>query len=233
MTHKKYLGAMIAAIFALPLGLASPALANDQGTFAGFYVGLGGAQLNEGKTSNNAPDPIAFDFSMNGGYVSALAGYRLQNGAFVFGAELDGNFGSAEDSQRVTDAFFTYDGQVGIGDITSLRAQFGYTPTENTLLFASVGAANVQLAARLFVSSPFLGPASPFTAIDARGNESGFIYGVGGEYAWGEHWRARLEYSRLTIDEFPFQQAEPFGPTQTFNAKANGNLFRATLNYQF
>lgn len=225
----RFAGLFLAAGLMLP----GAALAQDGGTFAGFYLGAGAAYQFNGETRDNSPNPIPYGFSTSGGYGVALAGYRTQFGSIVLGGEIDASFGSSEDSERVVVPNVTYDGQVGIGNFTSLRAQIGFTPTPSTLVFAAIGPIRAELAGRTVVTSPLFGPFSPFTAVDARSTETGLIYGVGGEVALGEHWRTRLEYSHFRFDEFPFVQVTPGSPNASYVAKVNGDVVRATVNWQF
>jgi opacity protein-like surface antigen len=160
---------------------AQPATAKQ---FQGFNVGAG-----VGYTRLSVDQPIAGSAQRlnkdqeSSGY-RLFAGYDQRLGdAFVLGGELGVNFGGEDVKQTIGGVNYTAEVQ-SQSDLT-LRA--GYVVGEKLLLYGRLGGGRIsEYAAR-----------SGAAARKVKKDESGVVYGVGAEYAFGDNWGVRGEYTRF------------------------------------
>lgn len=131
-----------------------------------------------GLNGDGGDDPFTFDGTAYG----AFAGYNMQRGAFVYGGEL-----------AYTYADTTYESGVGSGSgefgLFDLKARAGY----------SLGTALVYLAA-----GGTFGVYSDDAGYD-NAAVSGYNYGIGAEYKFGEHMFVGVEYLArdVSIEDTP------------------------------
>jgi outer membrane immunogenic protein len=105
--------------------MEQPPVASWAGPYIGVYTGYGFG----GNTTGATGGPI----STNGWLFGGFGGYNFQTGSFVYGVEGDFGYNGMNGSNGTS---FSRQGLEG-----SLRARFGYTPTESVLLYATAGGA--------------------------------------------------------------------------------------------
>lgn len=248
----------------LPAGGASFFSPVSAFTWTGFYVGaLAGASFN---TENNifldpvanlpGVNPIPLGSSNNntqftgGGEI----GYNFQFNSLVFGVEgdvayvggdnhIDGTYGTG------LAAFPTVvvSGANNNHIYGTMRARLGYA-LGPTLLYATGGAIfGGDSAPTLAVFSPPAGPPCPSCTFVANGNNNnrmGAVVGGGVEYAFTNHWSAKLEYLHTFYGLKKVAYTNVYHPgfppgangiqSFTLNGRAmDTNVIRAGLNYRF
>ena len=103
-------------------------VASWAGPYLGIYSGYGFA----GRTFGANGGPITTSGWLFGGF----GGYNFQTGSFVYGVEGDIGYSGINGGNGTT---YSRNGLEG-----SLRARFGYTPTDSILLYATAGGAASQ-----------------------------------------------------------------------------------------
>jgi outer membrane immunogenic protein len=200
--------------------------------WSGFYTGLNGGW----GWSNNCwtlPDATgAFTVADSchnaaSGFGGGQIGYRLQNGGFVFGAEVQGDWANlrgsslslvnpANTNNTRIDSFGLFTGQVG----------YAY----DTALFYVKGGGAV--AGNRFSITATAGNAPVATA----GTQSrwGGTVGAGIEYSFAPDWSVAVEYDHLFM---PDRQGTFFTPTgalfSTENLRQSVDLLSVRINYRW
>lgn len=111
-----------------PPALEQPPVASWAGPYLGIYTGYGFG----GNVTGAAGGPISTSGWLFGGF----GGYNFQTGSFVYGVEGDVGYNGMNGGNGTT---YSRHGMEG-----SLRARFGYTPTDAILLYATAGGAATQ-----------------------------------------------------------------------------------------
>lgn len=220
-------------IAALALSAPGAALAQSTSPFAGPYAGVSASHGFDGRFDNTNPGIIDFDFDAKGEQVGALAGWGFAFDRVVARVEVDFNAGSFESQLRVVDPPFTFDTRIALENNAALKLQAGFTPTSNLLLFGSAGVVRANLSGATLLSSPLLGPLSPFDATSVDTHETGSVYGGGGEFALASGLRLRLEYARMRFEDVAYESRSPFAPPTIVEAEATSSLVRAAAIVSF
>ena len=187
-------------MLALPCGFASAADLPPMRAYSwqGPYVGANlGYQW--GRVTGNPTDPA----SLAGGL---QAGYNVQRGVFVFGAETDIQFSGADDRfapWKFSNPWFG-----------TLRGRGGYA-LNNILFYGTVGLAYGTLRAE----NTFAGLSQSKTAV-------GWTIGAGMEVALMSNWTARAEYLYVDLRD------RPYSITGSDNG-LESSLLRFGINYRF
>lgn len=135
------------------------------------------------------------------------AGYLWSQGALVYGLEADLQGGaklrtSGRNSTRLVGFSNTqeyeYDQTFNLHYLATLRGRFGYAQ-DNWLLYVTAGLAHAKVSTDLDSYAPLLGPAAPpplFTTSSTRSSstQTGWVAGLGGEFAVAPRLRIRAEY---------------------------------------
>ena len=183
-----------------------PAFYNWTGLYVGVHVGGGWADLGIGDTGSGF---------LGGGQV----GYNYQiSPQWVVGVEADVS-GTGIKNNLLTIA--TPAGPITAdfkwNTLTTLTSRFGYA-FDTWLVYGKVGGAWADVSAS--VSSPF-----PFGSGSAGGTGSGWVVGVGAEYAFRNNWSAKIEYNH-------FDFGSDGGIFVTGNS-VTLDAVKAGLNYRF
>jgi outer membrane immunogenic protein len=222
MKSKLILAGIAAVLLTAPLGAQAadlpqpvykaPAYVAPLFSWNGLYVGVnGGYMWGSSQWSGGAG---AFEISPSGWLAGGTVGYNIQTGNWVWGIEGDIDY---------VDLNGTDSGACGgctIKDtwLGTARGRVGYA-FDHWLLYGTGGAA----FGNVYVSTP--GGAVSRTKI-------GWTAGAGVEYAFREHWSAKIEY---LYTDFGSQTCDyttcaiPTDATVDFTA----NIVRAGLNYRF
>ena len=180
-----------------------PLFYNWTGFYAGGHLGVGWDDGNSG--------------FLGGGQV----GFNYQiNPQWVLGVEADFAGTSIKDSVNAAvvgpGAVLTANATASLDWVSTFAARFGYA-FDRWLVYGKVGGAWAHASATVTTGINGM----TFGSISLDQTASGFLLGVGTEYAWGNNWSAKLEYNMLD-----FGNDNPFADT-TFH------IFKAGINYRF
>lgn len=146
------------------------------GLYVGVHAGGGWADLGFGDTGSGF---------IGGGQV----GYNYQINQWVFGLEADiSGSGIKNNLATIGTPFGPITANFNWNTLTTLTPRFGYA-SDNWLVYGKVGGAWADVSAS--VSGPFGFGAS------AGGTASGWVVGVGAEYAFRNNWSAKIEYNHF------------------------------------
>jgi outer membrane immunogenic protein len=149
---------------------------NWTGLYVGLHAGGGWADLGVGDTGSGF---------IGGGQV----GYNYQiTPQWVVGveAEISGS-GIKNNLASFGTVFGPVTANFNWNTLTTLASRFGYA-SDNWLVYGKVGGAWADVS--VSVSTPFFGGS-------AGGTASGWVVGVGTEYAFRNNWSAKIEYNHL------------------------------------
>jgi len=207
------------AAFGLAWGLADGARAQSQAPvqWGGLYVG---GNAGYGVATANTTGEIRYD---NFGYFNrtstpayataaigrvkprsfmggVTAGYNWQSGALVYGAEFDFahlRAGATRTSGAVypccAPSSFQVEQSVKLNYVATLRARAGYA-SDRWLVYGTAGAAFTTLKYSESFTDNFAGANELGSQ---SGTRTGWVVGMGAEYALGEHWSMKGEYQHV------------------------------------
>lgn len=202
--------ALTAAVLAPTVALAgpvevplapAPVVATPPVTWDGFYVGLGAATTTGDLDFVPAPAQRLDDGSLH----SLFAGYRMQNGNFVYGGEL-----ALHMVDEILVTGFSFSGLDGT--FVDARATFGYA-LGSVLVYGAVGYS--------------MGTYDNDVAL--AGDEwdlSGFNYGIGAEYQISERFVMGLDYTARMLEG-----TDPITAAQTVEVDLNTISLRASFRF--
>jgi outer membrane immunogenic protein len=146
------------------------------GLYAGVHVGGGWADLGVGSTGSGF---------IGGGQV----GYNYQINHWVFGLEADiSGSGIQNNLATIGTPFGPITANFNWNSLTTLTPRFGYA-LDNWLVYGKLGGAWADVS--VSVNAPFGFGGS------AGGTASGWVVGVGAEYAFWNNWSAKVEYNHF------------------------------------
>jgi outer membrane immunogenic protein len=213
--------------------------------WSGFYVGANAGWGGDRKCwslINDAGVPVvpAFNLGCNdgsGGVAGGQIGYRWQSGAFVFGAEAQGDWANLTGSNVSLRTALVVN-QSKVNAFGLFTGQLGYA-WNSVLLYVKGGAA--------VTSDKYNGIAAASGVVFDQASETrwGGTVGVGAEYGFAANWSVALEYDHLfmgrTNNNFFSTGTDPAGIT---NIPAGGlvrgvsigqdvDLVTVRINYRF
>lgn len=242
--NNKHLGLAGVTALAFVLPFAGSASAADwDGFYAGGSLGYG---LGKARTTYDALPPGSGNINStvtpkpSGALLGAQAGYNLQRGSVVYGAEADFSFAGMSDKE--TKAPIVLDGTPIAGTkvkskqeidwLATLRARVGVTPQQGWLLYLTGGVALSHLqntADAIAVGGAFKYPMS------WSGTQFGWVGGGGAEWRMTSATSLKFEYQHYdlgsTSDRGNPTVPLPFQTKSRWDAK--GNLLRAGVNFRF
>jgi outer membrane immunogenic protein len=154
-----------------------PPFYNWTGLYVGVHVGGGWADLGSDFGTGNTGSGF-----VGGGQV----GYNYQINQWVWGLEVDVAGTSVKNTFGVP-GLMTAD--INWDSLTTVTGRFGYA-VDNWLLYGKAGGAWADIS--VSASSPFFGTLSA-----GGGTGSGWVAGVGAEYAFRNNWSAKVEYNHF------------------------------------
>jgi outer membrane immunogenic protein len=146
--------------------------------WTGFYVGahVGGADVQ----------------GLGSGFIGGgQAGYNYQVGQWVFGAE--GEISATSVSKSV-DVMFMHE-DVSLDWISTFAGRVGYA-FDRWLVYGKFGAAWAHSSGNVSIGIPGIGG----FAASGSDTASGWVVGVGTEYALRDNWSVKVEYNRMEFD---------------------------------
>lgn len=122
-------------VFEEPPAPAAPMIQPPVNTWAGPYAGISIGYGFGGRTNATsfAAPRRGVGIETDGFIIGGFAGYNMQAGPLVYGAEVDVNYNGMNGHRAGTGSHTGVDG--------SLRARFGYAVTDTVLLYATGGGA--------------------------------------------------------------------------------------------
>ena len=217
--------------------IAAPALAADLPmkarpappppvfSWTGFYIGanIGGAWSNGTVTDLVTGANLNTDSSgfIGGGQV----GFNYQFNTFVLGAEwdIDGTTIS-KTSNVVATGSGNLQASANTDWISTLAARFGFA-FDHWLLYGKAGGAWVQ-------NSATLANLTTGGSISASNTNSGWMAGVGGEWAFAPQWSAKLEYDHVELDNWSFS-TNSIIVNDRLNVSRHIDMVKAGINWRF
>jgi outer membrane immunogenic protein len=178
---------------------------NWTGFYAGVHAGYGwGHATVSDLQENNKHD---------GWLAGGQAGYNVQYGNWVFGAEIDGAWTNIENDAGPGPG---PDGYVRIRDLLTARLRTG-PAIGNTFYYLTGGFASGKVKYIDFDVGPL--------AVSKR--HSGYAVGIGAEHAFAPNWSAKLEYLYVDLGDKTYPQGTPDVVDVTTH------IVRAGVNYRF
>ena len=208
-------------------------------TWAGFYAGVNGGYAYRKMTTTDQ-DYYEYggsrDLTKSGFTAGGQLGYNFQMGAFVYGLEADASYlgGSATDVGKF-DAFSSKSGFLG-----TVRGRAGLA-MDRALLYVTGGLAygstkngygnyyDLNHTYGDFYNG-FTGTAK------SSGMAVGYALGAGLEYAFSDHWTARVEGIYVNLGSKTVACDPKYCGTRNvyrFKFENSSNLLRVGINYKF
>jgi outer membrane immunogenic protein len=255
MTHRLALAAAAAPIL---LCAASPAIAQEQTPWSGWYVGanLGGvwgdasASVLAGPGTGPAVIPPVDVTAINGastgssntsGFTGGVeGGFNWFSNGILFGIETDwGAMDIAQDATRTVNSaisitppvVYNLHNSVHTDWVWTLRPRFGFASAD-WLVYGTVGLAVTDVKNSLTYADT---KATPRTASSSSSDtKSGWVAGLGGAYAFSPQWSLKGEWLYTDFGTVSATAATSDGfVTTTSSASVRGNLFRVGVDYRF
>ncbi|MCL2714351.1 MAG: outer membrane beta-barrel protein [Alphaproteobacteria bacterium] len=197
--------------------------------WTGFYIGshvgaLAGADSWEqgGTLVASLPaTPFPGRSGNGGGIAGAQIGYNYQTGSFVIGVEGDAGFGVVNGVSSCGNGLFAC--ATGIRDMVTLTGRLGYA-TGDLLFYGKAGAA--WGAVEHTMSSGSL--SNVFSGSQTR---SGWIAGMGVEYAFSPAWSAKIEYGYVDLGSARQAMTDQSAQSADVAIGQNAHMVRLGLNY--
>ena len=230
----------------------SPAAYKRAYDWTGLYFGAnGGYGFAQGTSGTNFTNTTIFGTpglldrvtvsdaaSLSGSLVGAQLGFNWQVGWFVFGGEIDGmwTIGHRATTNIVCGATCSAVEAMNLKGISTTRMRFG-AAFDRVLLYATGGMAFVFASETLTMTSG----ANTATLVPFSQGKTGWTAGLGAEWAFWDHWSARLEYlyvdakgsNNATSNNANTIAAFSSSLNATETAKYTEHVVRAGINYRF
>ena len=178
--------------------------------WSGFY---GGAHLGVGWSDGDGSGSTGF---LGGGQV----GYNYQINQWVLGLEADIAGTTIKDSASATvvgpGAILTARADASLDWVSTLAPRFGYA-VDRWLVYSKVGGAWAHASATASAGINGMG----FGSVSVDQTVSGWVLGIGAEYALRDNWTAKIEYNMMD-----FGSGGPF-------ADDKFHVLKAGINYRF
>jgi outer membrane immunogenic protein len=195
-------------------------------SWTGFYLGanIGGAWSNSTLTDN----VTGANFSTNNsGFIGGgQFGYNWQvNNNWVLGIEGDIDGTSIhKTSNAVPTAFGTLQGSLNTDWIATLAGRVGYT-FDHWMIYGKGGGAWVQ-------NSATLNNLTTGASASVSNTNSGWMAGVGAEWAFAGPWSAKIEYNHIGLDNWSPSTSGVI-LNDRLNLSRNIDLVKFGINYRF
>jgi outer membrane immunogenic protein len=221
----------------------APAVVVAAYDWSGFYIGANGGwgqertceTLTNGALGVPVAPARAGCSSGSGAVLGGQYGYRWQTGAFVFGAEAQGDWSNLKGA-NVSQVNPLVTNQTKIEGLGLFTGQVGYA-WNNALFYAKGGAA--------VVADKYNGLSSATGIVVNQTSETriGGVAGAGIEYGFTRNWSVALEYDHLFMgnDNKTFistgmgagNLVPAGGISRAMNIGQNADMVTARINYRF
>jgi opacity protein-like surface antigen len=182
--------------------------------WTGFYVGAQAAYDFGRKAWEVGPEG---SFNVRGALAGGVTGTNVQAGAFVFGAESEWMWSGVKGSTRFARPFLTtglqtFDVATTMDWLSLSSVRAGFVAADRWLVYAKGGVALAREDHALGLLATVPGLGSVTNTATGTALHTGYLAGVGIEYAFLGSWSAKLEYNY--IDFLP-QNVLGVGPRVT------------------
>ena len=228
--------AALAAEMALPAPVAAPVYTNWSGCHAGGLAGASWGTSN--RTSVNNPNlgpsasglSITGDFNLSGFTGGFDLGCDWQAGVWVFGIEGDWS-ATNKSGQAFGHAPFNPAGQHETQErwVATVRGRLGFTWWDRSFLYVTGGGAWVKVDDSDWNSTT----GTVATGFQISTTKSGYVVGVGMEYALGYGWSARSEYLYEDFGTHSVPNTSASFSGFVSETRLYDHVVRAGLNYKF
>jgi outer membrane immunogenic protein len=194
-------------------------------SWTGFYIGanIGGAWSHSSVT--DLVTGATFNTDSNGFIGGGQVGYNYQMNNFVFGVEGDIDATSIKKTgPGVVTGIGTLQASVSTDWVATLAGRIGFA-FDRWMIYAKGGGAWVQNTA----SITNLGTGA---MVSASNTNSGWVLGVGAEWAWGGPWSAKIEYDHMEFGNWT-TAAPVIAAGDTITASRNIDMVKFGINYRF
>ena len=201
---------------------AAPAYVHTYYNWTGFYVG---AHIGYGWADFTGVDPVVGvltdSVSAKGFIYGGQLGFNYQMGSWVFGIEGDFSFGDVKYSE---DFLGLATAEVKLDRIFTVAGRIGYA-FDRTLFYGKFGGAWTQEKYNFNV----LGATASGTV-----DRTGWLLGVGLEYAFLGNWSAKIEYNYMDMGskDVTLTVVGPIAVTVA-NVDLTVQTVKAGINYRF
>ena len=204
-----------------PVPVPAPILFN----WTGFYIGanIGGARSHSTVTDNVTG--ATFNTDNSGVIGGGQFGYNWQVNNFVLGIEgdIDGTSISRTGPGVVT-AFGTLQASASTDWVATLAGRIGYA-FDHWMIYGKGGGAWVQ-------NSATLTNLTTGASVSASNTNSGWVAGIGAEWAWSGPWSAKIEYDHVQLDDWSTADTI-ITAADRFNVSRNIDMVKVGINYRF
>jgi outer membrane immunogenic protein len=224
----------------------APAYASPSYNWTGFYLGgqVGGGWANSTQTNitgtgaflaGTVQQPISSSGVLGGVY----GGYNYQvNRSFLVGIDADYSWADLTGSSTAaanTGAALSNAFSIKVKSLATVTGRLGYIFNNNWMFFGKAGWAWSDWASSSVSTSTVTG------LVTSRGasspNRDGLILGTGLEWAFAEHWSAKLEYDYVHFNTVSYNSTDTSaGGAVTFPARSQTsymNVVKLGAAYRF
>lgn len=219
----------------LPSKAKAPASTTPESMdWRGFYAGVSAGKVSVNSSYidtdawwNNAGD--RYDTDSNSAAAFVNAGYNLQAGRVIFGAEAD--IGTLNASRTTVPEYYEYDPdayyKTSIHSLGSVRARLGFD-LGAALLYVTGGVAFGKINREVSSGLESVIPA------DDNGWEAGLAVGGGMEYALDDKWTVRAEGTYYDFDSQTVMLERTISaPDYPHESEVSAVVVRIGINYRF
>jgi outer membrane immunogenic protein len=194
-------------------------------SWSGFYIGanVGGAWSHS--TVTDVFTGTTFDTDNSGFIGGGQVGFNYQVNNFVFGVE--GDFDGTSLSKTgpgVVTGIGTLQASANTDWVATLSGRIGLA-FDRWLIYVKGGGAWVQ-------NSATLTNLTTGASVSASNTNSGWMAGVGAEWAFSGPWSAKLEYNHIELDNFSTPAGVIVAGDQ-FNLSRDIDIVKFGINYRF
>jgi len=209
----------------LPLKAPPPPAPVPVFSWTGFYIGanIGGAWSHT--TVTDVFTGATFNTDNSGFIGGGQVGFNYQVNNFVFGVEGDIDATSINKTgPAVVTGIGTLQGSASTDWVATLAGRIGFA-FDRWMIYAKGGGAWVQ-------NSATITNLTTGASISGSDTNSGWVAGVGAEWAWAGPWSAKIEYNHVEFDNRSFA-APAIAAGDTINVSRNIDMVKFGINYRF
>ncbi len=164
-----------------------------------------GAQVGYGWGDEHWPDFVPADgFDVKGWLGGVSAGANVQAGIFVVGVESEWLWTGVKGGRREVTTLFggatqTLDLATKVDWLSLNSVRVGFVPTDRLMVYGKAGVAFAQERHDINASVVVPGVGSQTLDLSGRALHTGWLAGIGAEYAFLGNWSAKLEYNYINF----------------------------------
>ena len=195
-------------------------------SWTGFYLGanIGGAWSKA--TITDAVTGANFSSSNSGFIGGGQFGYNWQFNNWILGVEgdIDGTSINKTSNAVAVPLIGTLQASAGTDWIATLAGRFGYA-FDHWMIYGKAGGAWVQ-------NSATLSNLTTGASVSATNTNSGWVAGIGAEWAFSGPWSAKIEYNHIGLDSWSPSTSSVI-INDRINVSRHIDLVKFGINYRF